>query len=64
MADMVPFQVLLTDDLAQRAATLKERTGAPMSEQIRRGLDEYLTRHGVPPRPLDTESLAREVSRS
>lgn len=44
MSDKIPFQVLIDSDLLQKAKAIKDITGSPISEMIRRGLEEYIAR--------------------
>ncbi|HTT05336.1 MAG TPA: ribbon-helix-helix domain-containing protein [Steroidobacteraceae bacterium] len=37
-----PVSIYLTHDQHERLQTLKEKTGAPVSELIRRAIDAYL----------------------
>ena len=37
--------------LARRLARIRERTGVPVTRQLRRAVDEYLDQHDVPAAP-------------
>ncbi len=41
------YTFYIDPELAEGLKALKERTGAPESESIRRALAEYLRKHGV-----------------
>lgn len=41
------YTFYIDPDLAEGLKALKERTGAPEAESIRRALAEYLRKHGV-----------------
>jgi hypothetical protein len=54
------YNFLIDPDLAAALKRVKEDTGIPESEQVRRAIREWMQRRGVIARPRRTRSPIRE----
>ncbi len=58
-----PVSVLLPGDLRTRARAYREAQGVPLSEALRRGLDEFLAKRGFPAAPSSESPAALASTR-
>jgi predicted DNA-binding protein len=56
------YNFYIDPELADGLKALKERTGAPEAESIRRALSEYLKKHGAMPKTVRPRATTRKRS--